>query len=178
MCRAGLFAVATELWVERTGGTSTSLRRPKQTALWNLELLSVRTKIPQLPHSQGIALFLSLSLSLRFKYFFPMRFERILQPTLFCCTSNKYCFICSIGQPLTIIGQWKDSIGKTLWGKGVNDISSVKLPLHLLDRTSLILTKQLSGHRDGDGGALLTAFFQRFSQGREIFWKKWRDKKF
>jgi len=26
-----------------------------------------------------------------------------------------------------------------LWGKGVNDISSVKLPLHLLDRASLIL---------------------------------------
>ncbi len=35
---------------------STSLRHPKQTALWRLELLSVRTKIPQLPRSQGILL--------------------------------------------------------------------------------------------------------------------------
>lgn len=41
---------------------STSLRRPKQTALWRLELLSVRTKIPQLPRSHGILL-LSLPLT-------------------------------------------------------------------------------------------------------------------
>lgn len=111
-CVSVLFAVATELWVERRNIflPRSDVQNKQRYEGWSYSPLGPKFHSYHAARESYYSLSFSLSLSLRFKYFFHGVLKGFCGQhqqlcTLFWCNSNRYYCICSIVQQLMIIGQ-------------------------------------------------------------------------